>query len=90
MRRREFLGIVAGAAALWPMTAPAQSPRRIYRISYLAGQPQSQRRGPYLVALLDESRFAGFNALVSSTGIGAFGPVARLETNCPCADRRPD
>src|SRR5579871_1431424 len=60
MRRREFLGILAGSAAAWPMAARAQSAGRTYRVGYLTGQPQSQRRLPMFAALLDELRLAGF------------------------------
>ena len=60
MRRREFLGILAGSAVAWPMAARAQSAGRTYRVGYLTGQPHSQRRLPMFAALLDELRLAGF------------------------------
>ena len=59
MRRREFLGILAGSAA-WPMAVRAQSPGRTYRVGYLTGLRQFERRLPTSVALLDELRLAGF------------------------------
>lgn len=72
MKRREFLGVVAGAA--WPATARAQAPGRIYRIGYMATTP---RRPPTFAILLDELRLAGFvegqNLTVLEGGYGVIG-----------------
>src|SRR5262249_59563299 len=56
MRRREFISLVGGAAAAWPLAARAQQSERVRRIGVLvpaaAGDPVFQARvGAFLQGL---------------------------------------
>jgi putative ABC transport system substrate-binding protein len=57
MRRREFIGLVGGAAA-WPLAAKAQEPGRIYRLGFLAGGPRDEQ--PNFVPMFETLRQSGF------------------------------
>ena len=58
MQRREFITLLGGAAAAWPIAARAQQPERLRRIGVLMGQaatdPVSQARNAAFLQGLQE------------------------------------
>ena len=60
MRRREFLGVLGGTAAAWPLAARAQQAGRTYRIGFFIGGPDSNVMVLGYPAFRDELRKRGF------------------------------
>jgi putative ABC transport system substrate-binding protein len=80
VRRREFVTLLGGTAATWPLAARAQQPAgRVYRVGYLAGG--SRQTQPHLVkAFEDGLRSLGYRVgqnVVIEYGF-ADGDVQRL------------
>ena len=74
MRRREFITLVGGAAAYWPLAARAQQPERVRHIGALAGaadDPITQRRfAAFLQALQQLGWTDGHNVRVDQRWAG--------------------
>ena len=77
MRRREFITLLGGAAAVWPLAARAQQPGQMRRIGFLRAAPPPERElNAFLRALADRGYVQGRNfVLVPQWGDGN---VARL------------
>jgi ABC-type uncharacterized transport system substrate-binding protein len=58
MRRRNFLSVLGGAAAAWPIAARAQQPERMRRIGVLVTAP----------AMVEEKRMASFRQGLGESG----------------------
>jgi putative tryptophan/tyrosine transport system substrate-binding protein len=70
MRRRDFIGVVAGVV-VWPLAASAQEPGRTYQLGILIPAPREE---PAVAAMFDELRLNGFvegqNLIVIPGGFG--------------------
>jgi putative ABC transport system substrate-binding protein len=58
VRRREFITLIGGAAAAWPLAARAQ-PTRAARIGYVSGTGSAADPGPFVEALQQGMREHG-------------------------------
>ena len=58
MRRREFITLLGGAAAAWPLVARAQQPERMRRIGVFVGSTTTDR--PEIAAFLQALQQLGW------------------------------
>ena len=85
MRRREFIGLVGGAAAAWPLAARAQQSERVRRIGVLQAidesDPEGQRRKAAFVRGLQKLGWTeGANLVIDYRWGGSNSERIRLYT----------
>src|SRR6476660_9198724 len=84
MRRREFLGVLGGAAATWPSAAQAQQSERVRRIGALVSQPADDPEGQARMAAFRQGLqqlgwIAGRNLRIDTRWGG--GSIARIRSD---------
>jgi putative ABC transport system substrate-binding protein len=77
MRRREFITLLGGAAAAWPMAARAQQPDRVRRIGVLIALAESDPEG--------QARIAAFHQGLQQSG-WTVGHNVRIDTRWGAGD----
>jgi putative ABC transport system substrate-binding protein len=80
MRRRDFIKVIAGSAATWPLTVGAQQPsRRIPRIGWLVPTPEAEQENleQYRRGMLELGYVEG--RTVATTYLYADGEADRLD-----------
>jgi putative ABC transport system substrate-binding protein len=60
MRRRDFIKVIAGSTAAWPLTARAQSKRRIPKVGVLWHAASAEDEEPLFTALVEGFRALGY------------------------------
>jgi putative tryptophan/tyrosine transport system substrate-binding protein len=77
MKRREFISFLGGAAAAWPLAAPAQQPERVRRIGVLTNLAADDPEG--------QVRFTAFAQALAQLG-WTVGQNLRIEHRWAAAD----
>jgi putative tryptophan/tyrosine transport system substrate-binding protein len=97
MRRREFIGLLSGAVATWPIPLHAQQPRKNYRLAIVAqaGSPDlwTMEGSPFFRIFFEELRRRGYEEgrnLVVDRLSGDGRPERYAQVARDAVDRNPD
>jgi hypothetical protein len=77
-RRREFMALIGGAAAAWPLVARAQQGERMRRIGFLRAAPPTERDlGAFLRGLASRGWVQGRDFVLVTQWATEMSPVCR-------------
>jgi putative ABC transport system substrate-binding protein len=80
LRRREFIALLAGGAAAWPLAAHGQQAEHMWRVGYLRAAPPPERNlQAFLRALAEKDYVQGRNfVLIPQWGDGRIARLSEL------------
>src|SRR5258705_11793212 len=90
MKRRDFITLLGGAAAAWPLAARAQRPAKMLRVGTVAGTPKSSAQWAAFEGRMGELGYQegknfSFDFLQATSADEYEALYRKLVANAPCA-----